>query len=152
MSKVTYEVVGQGHISERKEFEDGRVERRSILAGAYIDGVFVENDLAGEPQEVRDLAVANWTPEVIQQFALANIPPASHVPPRIAKNAIWERATEEEAVQMEAMLEQQHVRIRRIYEGATHISTEHELFSLLSGALTQAFGAERAAELLTPTE
>lgn len=77
-------------------------------------------------------------------------PPAS--PARIAKNAIWERATDAEAEVMEQMLSAQPVRIRRIYEGATHISADHELFALLSGALTQAFGEERAAELLAPTE
>lgn len=72
-------------------------------------------------------------------------------PARIAKNAIWERASEHEAEVMEALLAQQHIRIRRIYEGATHISADHELFVLLSAALVQAFGSERAAELLAPT-
>lgn len=78
-------------------------------------------------------------------------PEAPNLPARIAKNAIWERATDAEAEAMEMMLKQQHVRVRRIYEGATHISTDHELFTLLSGAMTQAFGADRAAELLAPT-
>lgn len=75
---------------------------------------------------------------------------ASQAPARIAKNAIWERATDEEAVAMKQMLDAQSVRIQQIYAGASHISTDHELYTLLTAALTQAFGAERAAELLAP--
>ncbi len=71
---------------------------------------------------------------------------------RIAKNAIWERATDAEATVMDALLSAQPVRIRRIYDGATHIEPNHELFGLLQQALTAAFGAHRAAELLAPTD
>jgi hypothetical protein len=69
----------------------------------------------------------------------------------IAKDVIWRRASDQEAEQMEALLQAQPVRLRRIYEGATSISTEDELYSVLSAALTQLFGAHRAAELLEPT-
>ncbi|UXN69900.1 hypothetical protein N8A98_22275 [Devosia neptuniae] len=71
---------------------------------------------------------------------------------RIAKNAIWERATDDEAEQMEMVLAAQPVRIRRIYEGATHIDQAHELYALLNAAMTQLFGEDRAAELLAPTD
>lgn len=66
----------------------------------------------------------------------------------ISKDAIWRRATDEEAELMEAALQSQSVRLRRIYEGATFISTEDELYGVLEGALVQLFGAVRAAELL----
>ncbi len=69
----------------------------------------------------------------------------------ISKDAIWRRATDEEAEQMEAALQAQPVRLRRIYEGATFISTSDELYAVLEGALVQLFGVERAAELLEPT-
>ena len=68
----------------------------------------------------------------------------------IPKDAIWRRATDAEAEQMEAALQAQPVRLRRIYEGATFISTEDELYGVLEAALVQMFGAERAAELLEP--
>lgn len=74
MDTVTYEVVGQGHISERKVADDGSVTRRSILCGTYVDGNFVATDLSGEVQEVRDMANEHWTPNAIEAFKLANKP------------------------------------------------------------------------------
>jgi hypothetical protein len=69
---------------------------------------------------------------------------------RISKDAIWRRATDEEAEAMEAALSSQPVRIRRIYEGATHLQTGDELFSLLEASMLQMFGADRTGELLAP--
>lgn len=69
---------------------------------------------------------------------------------RIAKDAIWRRATDAEAEMMEQALSAQPVRIRRIYDGATHLQTGDELFGLLETAMVQMFGESRAAELLAP--
>lgn len=69
---------------------------------------------------------------------------------RIAKDAIWRRASDEEAETMEALLAAQPVRIRRIYEGATHIQSGDELFGLLEAGMKALFGDERAAQLLAP--
>lgn len=71
---------------------------------------------------------------------------------RISKNAIWERATELESVAMRQMLNTQPVRTQEIYNGATHIETSHDLYPTLMAGLTQLFGAQRAEELLAPTE
>lgn len=83
--------------------------------------------------------------------AITEQPPPPPLPLTISKDAIWRRATDEEAEQMEAALQSQPVRIRRIYDGATFISTADELYVVLEGALVQMFGAERAAQLLEPT-
>lgn len=69
----------------------------------------------------------------------------------ISKDAIWRRATDEEAELMEVALQAQPVRLQRIYEGATFISTEDELYGVLSSAVEALFGSERAEELLQPT-
>ena len=69
---------------------------------------------------------------------------------RISKDAIWRRATDDEAEAMEQALAAQPIRIRRIYEGATHLQTGDELFALLEGAMVQLFGDDRARELLAP--
>ncbi|MBL8599249.1 MAG: hypothetical protein JNL14_16065 [Devosia sp.] len=66
----------------------------------------------------------------------------------ISKDAIWRRATDEEAELMEAALQAQPVRLQRIYEGATFISTEDELYGVLEAALIGLFGPGRASELL----
>lgn len=71
-------------------------------------------------------------------------PPA----PMIAKDDIWRRATDDEAVQMRAALDSQPVRLQEIYNGATFISPDDELFAVLQGALITLFGEARAAELL----
>ncbi len=70
------------------------------------------------------------------------------LPAMISKDDIWRRATEDEAVQMEAALQQVSPRLHEIYNGATFISPDDELFAVLQGALVQLFGQERAAELL----
>lgn len=87
---------------------------------------------------------------------LAEIDAAASLPPDpppvvVSKDAIWRRATDEEAGQMEAALQSQPVRVRRIYEGATLISTGDELYGVLETALVQLFGTERTAELLEPS-
>ena len=112
--------------------------------------VWVQRDNDNEIVAVYSWAALGAT-EVESSEEIAAFLSGPPLPARIAKNAIWERATEAEAEAMEMMLNLQHVRIRRIYEGATYISTDHELFTLLNGAMTQAFGADRAAELLAPT-
>ena len=68
----------------------------------------------------------------------------------LSKNLMWERVTDAEAVKMNAALMSQPIRIIRIYEGATYISNEAELYTLLHAALTQLFGAARADEILEP--
>lgn len=87
--------------------------------------------------------------DVLKQYGLPGpIVPALTV---IPKNLIWSRATNEEAELMENALQSQPVRLRRIYEGATFISTEDELYGVLRSALEALFGSERAGELLQPT-
>ena len=91
------------------------------------------------------------------QLSIVDLPPPEVAEPdpvvltMISKDAIWRRATDEEAELMEGALQSQSVRLRRIYEGATFISTTDELYGVLEAALVQLFGAERAAELLGPT-
>lgn len=96
------------------------------IGWAYVDGKFVAPPPVEQPE-----------PEPI-------------VLTKISKNLIWERATDAEAEQMDAALKAQPVRIRRIYDGATFISTEDELYGLLRAAMVQMFGEKRAAELLEP--
>lgn len=68
----------------------------------------------------------------------------------IPKNLIFARATDAEAEAMDAAISGAGARLRRIYEGATHIDTADPLFDLLRSALVQVVGAERATELLAP--
>jgi hypothetical protein len=84
------------------------------------------------------------TPEEI-----AALPPPPPPPPRrIAKADIWRRATDAEAVTLDALLNAQPVRLRRMWADAQFLSTDDDLYPSVESALTTAFGAARAAELL----
>lgn len=66
----------------------------------------------------------------------------------IPKQLPFIRATDDEAMVMEQLLNTTSARLRMIYNGATFIATDDPLFGLLMTMMTGAFGATRAAELL----
>lgn len=73
----------------------------------------------------------------------------SAVLPRIVYKAdIWRRATDDEAEAMDAMLDSQPVRLRRMWADAVHLQSDDELFATIDAALIAQFGVTRAAELL----
>lgn len=73
-------------------------------------------------------------------------------PPRTYKSDIWRRATEQEAEVIEQMLAQQSARIRGLWHDTSYILHTDELFQLAWDNAVQAFGEERAGELLAPSE
>lgn len=86
-------------------------------------------------------------------------PPFEPLPPvlplpvrtRIFKADIWRRATDAEAVTIDAALQAQPVRLRRLWDDAQWLETTDELYPSLQAAFVAAFGAARAAELLEPS-
>ncbi|CUX41790.1 hypothetical protein AGR7C_Lc100170 [Agrobacterium deltaense Zutra 3/1] len=56
-----------------------------------------------------------------------------------------------EVAQVIAEIEQQPIRIRKIFDSATSYRSDHELWPLLQQIATTLFGAERAAEILAPS-
>lgn len=73
-------------------------------------------------------------------------------PPRTYKSDIWRRATEQEAEAIEQMLANQSARIRGLWYDSSYILHTDELFQLAWDNAVQAFGEERAGELLAPSE
>lgn len=73
-------------------------------------------------------------------------------PPRTYKADIWRRATEQEAEVIEQMLANQSARIRGLWYDTSYILHTDELFQLAWDNAVQAFGEERAGELLAPSE
>lgn len=65
---------------------------------------------------------------------------------------LWERMTQTEADAVGAVIEQQEFRTRKIFESASSYRSDHELWPLLHQIATQLFGAERAAQILAPSE
>lgn len=56
-----------------------------------------------------------------------------------------------EVAKVLAAMEQQPIRIRKIFESATSYRSDHELWPLLKEIATALFGEERAAEILAPS-
>lgn len=76
-----------------------------------------------------------------------NTQPAPIVIPAVT---FWERTTEAEGEEIEAMLAQQPFRVRQIFTTAQTYRSDQELWPLLQQVAVQLFGEERAAELLAP--
>lgn len=56
-----------------------------------------------------------------------------------------------EVAQVIAEMEQQPIRIRKIFDSATSYRSDHELWPLLQQIATTLFGEERAAQILAPS-
>lgn len=65
---------------------------------------------------------------------------------------LWERMTQSEADAVGAVMAEQDFRTRKIFESASSYRSDHELWPLLQQIATQLFGAERAAQILAPSE
>lgn len=62
--------------------------------------------------------------------------------------SLWERFTEAEAEQVNAVMATQSFRTRQIFLTANTFRSDHEFWPLLVQMATELFGEERAAELL----
>lgn len=113
-------------------------ERGEVLENEIIENGRYTRIVGDEVVEERDA-----TPEDIES--------SKPIPRKVYKLTIWERATDEEAEQMVAMLEQQPVKLRKMWEDSQYLSTDHPLFVKIKAALIDIFGEERAAELLAPS-
>ncbi|WP_448786405.1 hypothetical protein [Brucella intermedia] len=74
------------------------------------------------------------------------------LPPVIVIPAVtlWERMTDVEAEQVDAVMATQPFRTRQIFLTANTFRSDHELWPLLVQMATDLFGEERAAALLSP--
>jgi hypothetical protein len=119
------------------------------------DGVVVQLDLTGNPPEGFVPVSASVQPGYLFDGSdfLPPEPVGNGTPKtRTYKADIWRRATDEEAEQIDALLNSQPVRLRRLWADASFLSTTDELFMLILAGAEQLFGPARAAQLLEPTE
>ena len=112
---------------------------------SVIDGVemFVPDDMENRHR----IMLAEWEAagNVIEPYV-----PEPEVPTVISIPAValWERMTEAEGEQVEAIMQTQPFRIRQIFTTAQTYRSDHELWPLLQQVATDLFGAQRAGELL----
>lgn len=69
----------------------------------------------------------------------------------IFKADIWRRATDAEAAIIDAELNAQPVRLRRMWQDSQTLATTDEMYPAVYAAFLAAFGEERAKQLLAPS-
>lgn len=65
---------------------------------------------------------------------------------------LWRRVTDDEAALIVGAMDQQPLRVRKIFETAQVYRSDDEMWSLLHDAAVTLFGEERAAVILAPSE
>lgn len=104
------------------------------------------------PQIVTDGVLRDATPELLAELAasIAAAPPL--VFPRITyKGDIFRRLTDAEFPIYEAIRAQFPPRLAALFDSAAYISDQDDFYPDLVAACEQAFGQERAAEVLEPS-
>lgn len=95
--------------------------------------------------------VWNVLTERWQIVALPPAPPVAPSPVVLYPADLWRRTTNAEAEAIDAAMEAQPLRIRRLFDAAQTYQSDDPLWPLLTGAAVNLFGAARAAELLAPS-
>ena len=114
---------------------------------AMIDGQ--EMTVPDDMENGHRAMIADW--EVAGNVIVPYVPePEPEAPDVISIPAVtlWERMTEAEGEQVEAVMQTQPFRIRQIFTTAQTYRSDHELGPLLQQVATELFGAQRAGELL----
>ena len=83
--------------------------------------------------------VVEFIPEPVEPEPIVQILPAV---------TLWQRMSDDEAIQVKEAMETQPFRIRQIFLTANTYRSDHDLWPLLESMATELFGDERAAELL----
>jgi hypothetical protein len=99
--------------------------------------------------QVPDTAFAGF----IQSGGSWIAPPSDHpaLLTTIYKSDIWRRATDAEAVIIDAQLKTAPIRLQRLWEDSQTLNTSDDLYPMILAAFIAAFQEARAAELLAPS-
>ena len=102
----------------------------------------------GDPNGIAPLLnqwVIDNSPEILPYVPLESVPELVILP----AVTLWERMSEDEAVQVEAAMSTKPFRTRQIFMTAQTFRSDHELWPLLHQMAVELFGEDRAAEILT---
>lgn len=112
---------------------------------AVFDGI--EITIPDDVENRHRIMLADWEADgnVIEPYV-----PEPEAPTVISIPAVtlWERMTEAEGEQVDAVMQSQPFRIRQIFMTAQMYRSDHELWPLLQQVATELFGGQRAGELL----
>ncbi|MFK5639508.1 hypothetical protein ACI50E_16850 [Brucella sp. ZJ1_1] len=85
-----------------------------------------------------------WDSGAVVEYSPPQVEPVTVLP----SITLWERLTEAEAEQVDAVMATQPLRTRQIFLTANTFRSDHELWPLLVQIATDLFGKARASELL----
>lgn len=115
---------------------------------AIIDGenAIVPNDMRNRHR----LMIAEW--EAAGNTIPPYVPEPEPEPVTIVYPAdLWRRVTNDEADVIAEAMQEQPLRLRKIFETAQVYRSDDELWPLLQGMAAQLFGEARASEILAPS-
>ncbi|NZD50550.1 hypothetical protein [Rhizobium leguminosarum] len=108
-----------------------------------------DGDIAGLFEQLQEGRAEELLPDDAAEVVAFVNPPISAVY-TIGKSTPWRRMSDEEVADVDAAMQTAPLKQRRIYEAASYISTEDELFSTLKAVLSTVLSPSRADELLAP--
>jgi hypothetical protein len=123
----------------------------SVSGGPFSDGLIYESISSESPlwDEIREWMAAGGVVDPVDP---------DPVPVTVVYAVdLWTRldggedGNSGEVAQVIAEMEQQPIRIRKIFDSATSYRSDHELWPLLQQIATTLFGEERAAQILAPS-
>jgi hypothetical protein len=94
--------------------------------------------------------VLAWVDGQIIEIAASEIVPRSEVG-RTYKADIWRRATDVEAIAIDAQISAQPIKLRNLFRDCDHLNHADPYFAALKDGFISAFGQERADQLLAPS-
>lgn len=129
-----------------------------ITSAKYASDGMIDAIIDGEAVRVPD-ADGNRHREALREWeAQGNTiepyqPEAEPEPVTIVYPAdLWRRVTNDEADVIAEAMQEQPLRLRKIFETAQVYRSDDELWPLLYGMAVQLFGEARASEILAPSE
>lgn len=108
-----------------------------------------DGNICGLCEQSQEGWAEEFLPDEAAEVVAFSNPPVSAVY-TIGKSTPWRRMSDEEVADVDAAMQAAPLKQRRIYEAASYISTEDELFETLRALLSAVLSSSRADELLAP--
>ncbi|QIG77997.1 hypothetical protein EVB74_049 [Rhizobium phage RHph_Y3_56_1] len=110
-----------------------------------------DGEIAGLFEQPQDGRAEEFLPDDAAEVVAFVNPPISAAY-TIGKSTPWRRMSDDEVADVDAAMQAAPLKQRRLYEAASYIGTEDELFDTLKAVLSTVLSPGRADELLAPEE
>ncbi|WP_434713001.1 hypothetical protein NMA58_08465 [Rhizobium sp. YTUHZ045] len=107
----------------------------------------VDGDICGLSEQLQEGYAEEFLPDDAPEVVAYQPTAVAYI---IGKSTPWRRMSDDEVADVDAAMQAAPLKQRRIYEAASYISTEDELFGTLKALLSAVLSPARAEELLAP--